>query len=156
MTASALCTAGAVHLPGLCLIKVLKLNPETDALLDATVYERSRADVQKVAELVKIFCMTSCMAACLSTLIQRHANDMLTCTCLNACYHLSHCLTRALPAANSQELDVLFSCALANVECAAAFYICNCWPDSSCHSVSRLPQAATIFQKTDSLLHPND
>ena len=125
MTASALCTAGAVHLPGLCLIKVLKLSPETDALLDATVHERSRADVQKVAELVRMFCMTSCMAACLSTLTQRHASDMLTCTCLNARYHFSHCLTRALPAANSQELDVLFSCAMANVECAAASDVCK-------------------------------
>ncbi len=68
MTASALCTAGTVQLPGLCLINVLKVSPETDALLDATMPERSRADVQKVAEPVRRSCMTLCVAAYLFTL----------------------------------------------------------------------------------------
>ena len=68
MTASALCTAGAIHLPDLCLIKALKLSPETDALLNAIMHETSRADVQKVAEPVRRSCMTLCVAAYLFTL----------------------------------------------------------------------------------------
>jgi len=47
---------------------VLKVSPETDALLDATMPERSRADVQKVAEPVRRSCMTLCVAAYLFTL----------------------------------------------------------------------------------------
>ena len=68
MTAKALCTAGAIYLPDLCLIKAMKLNPGTDALLNATMHERSRADVQKVAEPVRRSWLTLCMAAYLFTL----------------------------------------------------------------------------------------